>query len=71
MTPRVSMVARVGVERVTADLATLVSSVRSQCARRSAAMVVDALVPTDVLVSMATLGDIVKLTTGLDPATGA
>ena len=70
MTPRVSMVARVGVERVTADLATLVSSVRSQCARRSAAMVVDALVPTDVLVCTGSQVDTVRLTTGQVHATG-
>ena len=65
------MAARVETTRVSADLGTRESTARSQSAGRNAVMVADVLVPTDVPVSMATLGDIVRLTTGLDPATGA
>ena len=69
--PRVSMAGRVGAARVTADQAMLASIVRSQCARRDAAMEAGALVPTDVPVSMASLVDTVRLTTGQDHVTGA
>ena len=68
--PRVLMEARVVAARVTAGLVMLDNIVRSQYARRNAAMEAGALVPTDVPVSMGLLAGIVRLTTGQDHATG-
>ena len=65
------MAARVETTRVYAGRGMRESIARSRSVGRNAAMVADVLVPTDVPVSMATLGDIVRLTTGLDLATGA
>ena len=70
MAPLVSMVGPVGAAGATADQDTRDIIVRSQCARRNVPMEADALVPTDVPVSMGSLVATVRLTTGQDHVTG-